>query len=117
MQERFPFLISPMSNNPKNSARSAAALSDSSVSNDTKKTQSCSQDAAGNEPHPADIYEVMLILVQRSSGKALIEASSLEDARAKAEEIRLEEADNWEVFEDTLLVESVEPANGAQNHE
>ena len=66
--------------------------------------------------HPA-IYEVWLILAQRSSGRVLIEAASFEDAQRKAEKIQMDEVDNWEIFEDILDVEAVETMNGGNSNE
>jgi hypothetical protein len=60
-------------------------------------------------------YEVMLILAQRSSGSVIIEASSPEEARQKAEEIS--EVFNWEIYEDEITVESVEPASEGQSND
>ncbi len=63
------------------------------------------------------IYEVILVLAQRSSGRVLIEAPTPEDAKQRARELEIDEVHNWEVFEDEMEIESVELANRRQDHE
>ena len=86
-------------------------------SNETRSGTQSKIEQLSTDTNQLPIYEVILVLAQRSSGRVLIEAPTPEQAKQSAKEIRIDEVDNWEVFEDEIDVESVELANGGQSDE
>jgi len=62
-------------------------------------------------------YMVIFILAQRSSGSAIVEASSPEEARQKASLIDMNDVGDWNVYEDEMSVETVEAVDEGDNYE
>jgi hypothetical protein len=56
-------------------------------------------------------YEAILTFTQSSRAKVVIEADSIEDAQAKADEIQSDEVNDWNPIDGNVYVESVEPAS------
>ena len=59
----------------------------------------------------------MLELEQRSSGRVLIQAANLQEAHKLAKEILMDEVNNWEIYDDYMMVKSVDSVSEGQSHE
>jgi hypothetical protein len=91
------------------------------MKNKTKKpTRSAANSHNGQtaaDTNNAKKFEVSLLLVQRSSGRVVIEAATIDEARLKASKIKMREVDDWNVIEDDMFVESVVFISGGQDNE
>jgi len=62
-------------------------------------------------------YIVIFILAQRSTGSAIVEASSPEEAQQKASSIDMNDVGDWNVYEDEMSVETVEAVAEGNSHD
>ena len=66
---------------------------------------------------PKQKYQAILSFTQHSRAKVIIEAASLAEAEAQAEEIEPDEVDDWDSFDGELYVDSVETLTGGKDDE
>jgi hypothetical protein len=62
-------------------------------------------------------YMVIFVLVQRSTGSAIVEANSPEEARQKASRIDMNDVNDWEVYEDEMSVDTLDVVDEGDNHD
>jgi hypothetical protein len=62
-------------------------------------------------------YKIIFLRAQRSYGNAVVEAASLDEARQKASKIAMYEVEHWNISEDEMSVDSVEPVEGGRDDE